>query len=67
MIKVPCSQCGKMIEIHESQKGHKNYCDKFCRSRAQLESNRNTRSTTTRKKKTKSRTSVRRRCGSCGG
>lgn len=35
-IKVPCSECGNMITMVESRKGQKNYCDKFCKSRAEI-------------------------------
>lgn len=60
--KVPCAECGKMVEIPFTSKGKPQYCDKFCEARYRIKSKRNGRVVSTARPRRSPR-----RCRGCGG
>ena len=57
IIKVPCKQCGSMVNIPEYEKESNQYCDKFCKSRHTMNQRRLSQKTKTPHKKSS--------CSSC--
>lgn len=62
IIQTPCSACGKLITIEESEKETKNYCNKYCGNVGAFRDKKLQRSIVT----TPTRR-PRRGCRSCGG